>query len=72
MDFYKQRNLCHIAMKPLLYILPLLMLCGCALVPTDGWPKATWYWSYEAKEHRKAVADEKAWQAEPQTNSVTK
>lgn len=47
------------------------ILCsGCQLVPTDFIPRATWYWSADAKQYRKERAQEKAWEAKPvNTNS---
>lgn len=47
--------------------LALLLLVGCSIVPTDtGWPKPTWYWSYEAKQRRAEKQTAKEWKARQQ------
>lgn len=43
-------------MKRLLFLIPILFVSGCSLVPNGSkWlPKPVWYWSDDAKEQRKA------------------
>ena len=48
----------------------LLLTCGCALVPTDGWPKLAWYWSADAKEQRMVNHAEKLYFEMQTTNIV--
>jgi hypothetical protein len=36
----------------LLIGLACLLASGCQLIPTDMFPKATWYWSKEARQYR--------------------
>jgi hypothetical protein len=51
-------------MKIKLLILVLPLFSGCAFVPTDMFPKPTWYWSAAAEEHRAQIARNKAFDAQ--------
>lgn len=54
-------------MKRLISLLAFLLFAGCSIVPTDtGWPKPTWYWSYEAKQQRAEKQTAKEWKAKQQ------
>lgn len=50
-----------------LSFLTCLCLTGCTLVPTDGWPRPSWYWSAAAREHRKEMKED----ARPFSNLTT-
>jgi len=41
-------------MRTILIILSISLIAGsgCQVIPTDMFPKVTWYWSQEAKQYR--------------------
>jgi hypothetical protein len=44
-----------------------LIASGCTVVPTDMFPKFTWYWSADAKQYR---ADQHRYDYRNETNNI--
>lgn len=57
-------------MKKNLFLIPIILACGCAVIPTDMFPKFTWYWSKDAREYR-ASKTRMERNYEASTNQVT-